>query len=495
MAVENIAKKIIMRRAHDILPNYVAGGMDATEGTYVWDHIRRSCPGEEWEELYKGKLGILRNEVITLDQLVGQRAWLKLGKAVTVCGRKMRSTHLRHVYVKWDGPQRTQGVTKKHPTPPEEKELENLRLEWSYQRGRSNYMIRRELRKAVAEGCWTQGTLMELRQSQAAGAEGSRSVAAHFGVGHIAVRSGGVVYVARCRMVVVELRNHTACTQEIPVIHQGKEMYVDPLSLVIRRSATLVKCRKKAPPRWKIGKEWFCGYPEIRPCSGPEPLPGHRRTNFQKRNASASPDFEKEVEEHQQGGRGQRGASRRQPPHRPPSPDPGRAQGPLQLMGPGDHPMQKLALMMAVMILGMSPAHGCSIGANSGSQEVGNQAVVTLPPSTWSGGGGKNLMTREKISSAAAEGSPPVEPGGHPVERILQQIRPGVEGLRMGQGTAKEDVEKRDIKHDSKEQDQGNGPESETEPKTAEALKKGADATRGRGQRKSRLYQRAGIRN
>jgi hypothetical protein len=97
VAVENMAKKIIVRRAHDILPNYIAGGMDATEGTYVWDHIRRSCPGEEWEELYKGRLGVLRDEVITLDQLVGQRAWLKLGKAVTVCGRKMRSTHLRYV--------------------------------------------------------------------------------------------------------------------------------------------------------------------------------------------------------------------------------------------------------------------------------------------------------------------------------------------------------------------------------------------------------------
>jgi hypothetical protein len=53
MAVENIAKKIIVRGVHDIIPNYVAGGMDATEGTYVWDHIRRGCPEEEWEELTK----------------------------------------------------------------------------------------------------------------------------------------------------------------------------------------------------------------------------------------------------------------------------------------------------------------------------------------------------------------------------------------------------------------------------------------------------------
>ena len=163
--------------------------------------------------------------------------------------------------------------------------------------------------------------------------------------------------------------------------------------------------------------------------------------------------------------------------------------------------MQKLALMMGVMILGMSPAHGCSIGASPESQGVGDQAVI--PPSTWSGGDGKTLMTRDKISSAAAEGSPPVEPGGHPIERILQQIQLGVEGLgrirneilRIGQGTAKEDPEEKDIEPVSGEKGQGNRPESETAPKAAEALKKGADATRGRGQRKSRLYQRAGIRN
>ncbi len=62
-----------------------------------------------------------------------------------------------------------------------------MRLEWSYQRGRDSYMIRRELREAATGGCWTRGTLAELRQSQAAGTGGARSVAAHFGVGHLAL--------------------------------------------------------------------------------------------------------------------------------------------------------------------------------------------------------------------------------------------------------------------------------------------------------------------
>ena len=297
MATEDAIKKIIIRKAHDILPSHLAGGMDASEGTYVWDHIQRGCSGGEWEELYKGKLGILKGEVITLDQSAGQRAWLKLGEVVTICGKRMRSTHLRRVYVRWTRPQRIREVITTHPTSREEKELEGMRLEWSYQRGRDSYMIRRELREAATGGCWTRGTLAELRQSQAAGTGGARSAAAHFGVGHLAVRSGGVVYIARCRMVVVELRNHTYCTQEIPVMHRGEELYVDPLSLVVQRSATPVKCRKKTPPRWKIGKSWFCGYPEIRPCNGPGPPPEHRCTNIRGGGINMEAESEGDVQD------------------------------------------------------------------------------------------------------------------------------------------------------------------------------------------------------
>ena len=165
--------------------------------------------------------------------------------------------------------------------------------------------------------------------------------------------------------------------------------------------------------------------------------------------------------------------------------------------------MQKLALMMAVMILGMSPAHGCSISADPGGQGVRGQAETMLPPSTWSGDDGKALMTEGGISSTAAKGGPPVEPGGLPVGRILQQIQLGVEGLarirsevlRIGLGAAKENPEEREYKPGSGENGQGNRPKREAAQKATEALKKGADATRGRGQRKGRLYQRAGTRN
>ncbi len=67
--------------------------------------------------------------------------------------------------------------------------------------------------------------------------------------------------------------------------------------------------------------------------------------------------------------------------------------------------------------------------------------------------------------------------------------------LRIRQDTAEEIPEEKDNGPGSEEKGRGYNLEGEVAPKAAEALKKGADATRGRGQRKSRLYQRAGARN
>ncbi len=159
--------------------------------------------------------------------------------------------------------------------------------------------------------------------------------------------------------------------------------------------------------------------------------------------------------------------------------------------------------MMAVMMLGMSPAHGCSTSIDLGSQGVGGQAEMILPPSTWSSSDREALMIEERISSTAVRGGPPVEPGGLPVRRILQQIQLGIEGLvkikneilRAGRGTEEENPEGKEYNPGSGENDQGNRPKREAAQKATEALKKGADATRGRGQRRGRLYQRAGTRN
>ncbi len=139
----------------------------------MWNYTMRNCPEEELEELDEGKLGVLDDGVVTLDKTnTGQKAWLRLEKGVTICGRRMRWTHLPHVYVEWSRHKQVQDATKRYAAPLEERELESMRLEWSYLISRDDYMLRRDIQDATTKGCWMKGILMELRQSQAAGKPG-----------------------------------------------------------------------------------------------------------------------------------------------------------------------------------------------------------------------------------------------------------------------------------------------------------------------------------
>jgi hypothetical protein len=153
----------------------------------------------------------------------------------------------------------------------------------------------------------------------------------------------------------------------------------DPPAPQIRIGTARPQAMRGARPRLRVVPP-----PRRRPAPSPPPIPGRGPWGWLGSI---------------RGNRGLRGASRRQPPRRSPSPDPGRAPDPLQLIGPGDHPMQKLALMMAVMILGMLPAHGCSTSVDLGSQGAGGQAEMILPPSTWSSRDREALMTEGRISS------------------------------------------------------------------------------------------------
>jgi hypothetical protein len=163
--------------------------------------------------------------------------------------------------------------------------------------------------------------------------------------------------------------------------------------------------------------------------------------------------------------------------------------------------MQKLALMMAVMILGMSPAHGCSIDADPGSLEIGGQVEMMPLLPMWYGDDG-TLTARNTVSSAAAEGNRPVEPGGHSIGRTLLQIQLrvedlegiGIRTLRTGEGE-KGESEASECGLGPEESSLGNRPKREAARKAVDALKKGAVATRGRGQRRGRVYQRAGAIN
>jgi hypothetical protein len=164
--------------------------------------------------------------------------------------------------------------------------------------------------------------------------------------------------------------------------------------------------------------------------------------------------------------------------------------------------MQKLALMMAVRMLGMPPVSNYHTDMGPREQEARGQTETVFRPFAWFESSRGTMAAEKGADPAAPYGGPPVEPGGFLVQRILQHVQLGMEGLSK----IKEEIQRvgreRRESLGGKEWNPGSGgsgqvdrPKREAALKAMDALKKGADATRGRGRRKSRIYQRTGVRN
>ena len=97
-------------------------------------------------------------------------------------------------------------------------------------------------------------------------------------------------------------------------------------------------------------------------------------------------------------------------------------------------------------------------------------------------------MAKDTVSSAAAEGNQPVEPGGHLIGRIWPQVQSKVEGLermgdeilRMGQGKVKEAPGEQKDGPDPRKKDRVYKPEGEHSTKGGRGPEEGSRC----GQRK-----------
>jgi hypothetical protein len=62
-----------------------------------------------------------------------------------------------------------------------------------------------------------------------------------FGKGHLVSKAGAAVYVTRCKPVEVTPCIYTNCIMDIPASITGLNVFVDPLSLVLKSHAVVVK--------------------------------------------------------------------------------------------------------------------------------------------------------------------------------------------------------------------------------------------------------------
>jgi hypothetical protein len=128
--------------------------------------------------------------------------------------------------------------------------------------------LQETIRQVKAEICEDRKQIAHTRLESIAGAENPYSLMQVFGRGHLVTRNGATVYVTRCQAAEVLPKTHTNYTNEILA-----NVFVNPMSFVIKAAASLVRCNDVAPLRWRLNGRWYCALPEIRDCAEPGNIP------------------------------------------------------------------------------------------------------------------------------------------------------------------------------------------------------------------------------
>jgi hypothetical protein len=95
--------------------------------------------------------------------------------------------------------------------------------------------------------CETRCQVASTRLGAIAGSDNPYSLIEVLGRCHLVTRASAAVYITRCAPVSMSPRAGTNCTSEIPLQFNGTELFVDPVSYVLKTHAVPIKCTDIAP--------------------------------------------------------------------------------------------------------------------------------------------------------------------------------------------------------------------------------------------------------
>jgi hypothetical protein len=220
------------------------GVMDSLLGTLVWRHKQASCP-QGLTQLFCGKIQIFLNKsfsfvgAIALLEEKGQVAGLELLSLHLLCHHPAYATHLRDVVLVVHPDNITSIAT--DPFDPEQiTDYIRLETELSFLHVKTTISNRDWLRQVRLAIYKTRRQVAATRLEAAAGSENLYAFVEVFGRGHMSTRARAAVYSISRVAVSMQPRAVMNCTSEVPVSFNGTDMFVDPISYVLRTHAVQI---------------------------------------------------------------------------------------------------------------------------------------------------------------------------------------------------------------------------------------------------------------
>jgi hypothetical protein len=196
-------------------------------------------------------------DAIAILEERGQVARLELKDLIFSCHLPAYKTHLKDILLVIHPDNFTSVVV--DPFNPEHiTDYIRLQSELSFLHVKSSISQKDKLQQVRLTIYETRHQVAAMRLKSIAGCDNPYSQIQIFGRGHLASKAGATVYITPCKLVSVTPRAVPNCTAEIPASYNGSEVFIDPISYVIRNYGTPMRCTDIAPPQFQIGGRWYC---------------------------------------------------------------------------------------------------------------------------------------------------------------------------------------------------------------------------------------------
>jgi hypothetical protein len=156
-----------------------------------------------------------------------------MAESFILCGHQAFKTHIKNIAVFIHKDNRMEVAQGRFTNKEGEGDLMRLESGMSFLQVRASMSMKEKLRQVRGAICVNRRDIAHTRLEAIAGADNPYSLITIFGRGHLAIKARGAVYVTRCAPVEVLPRSHRNCMEEIPVMINGTEVLVDPISYMI----------------------------------------------------------------------------------------------------------------------------------------------------------------------------------------------------------------------------------------------------------------------
>ena len=257
---------------------------DAIHGMIIWDTKTKGCQ-DTTSTVYVGLVETHRRRMSQSYEDIGgavmvmrknstrQYAGLLIREPHSICGKPCWGTQITGLYVCPHHAGKLLLPDSRYQAGFErDAELTQVQTELSFLHVHSSLQVSDRFTLVQTEMCKTDRKTIYNKLQAIAGANNPYSLLDVYGPGHAVYKAGAAAYVVKCAPVEVERSSFPNCTEEIPVKYQGKPMFADAYTLVLREYPTETVCNTLMPVRYRVTGKWYCSSPATLPCGSPTQL-------------------------------------------------------------------------------------------------------------------------------------------------------------------------------------------------------------------------------